>query len=123
MNKFWQVVPDSGYIMHAVRGHFADGRTRQRYGVWSHLTYGPTICGRIIGRDSVGMPTLRLSYEKVLTDLSEMSWEEVGKYWLSREPLPFAPVKQVDGLDVYAVDRPVCGACIRASQSAEREEA
>lgn len=59
---FWQVIPDNGYILHAVRATFADGGTRERYGLYRNLTRGPTACRKVKGRDSQGFASLRLQF-------------------------------------------------------------
>lgn len=59
---FWQVIPDNGYILHAVRAEFFNGAHRQRFGLWGNLVGGPTACRKVRGKDSQGYPSLRLLF-------------------------------------------------------------
>lgn len=62
MSGFLQVIPNEGFIIHAVP---AD---RERVGVWNQIARGGTMCRRVRGRDSQGYPNLRLQFANWATD-------------------------------------------------------
>lgn len=65
---FWQVIPDNGYILHAVLGERTDPHGqrfgRPRHGLWGNLVTGPTACRKVRGRDSQRFPSLRLQFSE-----------------------------------------------------------
>jgi hypothetical protein len=91
MSGFLQVVPDNGYIIHAVP---AD---RQRAGFNEQFAFGPPVCRRIRGRDGQAFPNLRVQFKDYANDKTAVK--------------PFS--RNPEDFDINRSSRRICSHCAK----------
>lgn len=110
---FWQVIPDNGYILHAVRATFADGGTRERYGLYRNLTRGPTACRKVKGRDAQGFASLRLQFTEEETARVRSQFADADLIDRFDQLVPKEFTRKWEDFDALQLgqERRICGEC------------